>query len=137
MEGIMPSVDVNWWAVLAAAVINMVIGAIWYSPSGFGKSWMKVTGHKMGGGSPNTAYAVSTIGALLQAWILVHFVRYAGSTTFWKGAWTGFWLWLAFVGVVMATNIVFEGRDWKIWKINAGYFLVVLVINAGLLAAWR
>ena len=37
----MPSVDINWWAVLAAAVINMVIGAIWYSPSGFGKPWMK------------------------------------------------------------------------------------------------
>jgi len=36
-----------------------------------------------------------------------------------------------------AVNMVFEGRSWHLWKINAGYFLVVLLINGGLLAAWR
>ena len=40
-----PNVDVNYLAVLVAAIINMVIGSIWYSPSmGFGKSWMKYSG---------------------------------------------------------------------------------------------
>jgi len=77
------------------------------------------------------------VGALLQSWILVHFVQYAGSTTVKEGAITGFWLWLAFVAVVMAGAYVFEGRPFKLWKINAGYFLVVLVANGALLAAWR
>jgi hypothetical protein len=134
----MPSVDINWVAVVAAAVVNMVVGAIWYSKSAFGKEWAKLTGRKLedmsGGG---VGYGVATVGALIQAWILAHFVQYAGSTTFWNGLVTGFWLWLAFVAVTLAVGIVFENRSWHLWKINAGYFFIVLCINGGLLAAWR
>jgi hypothetical protein len=50
---------------------------------------------------------------------------------------TGFWLWLGFVAVTVAVSIVFERRSWMLWKINAGYFLLVLLINGGLLAILR
>ena len=43
----MPSVDINWLAIIAAVAINMVIGAIWYSPVMFAKDWAKLTGRKM------------------------------------------------------------------------------------------
>ncbi len=134
----MPEVDINIWAVLVAAVVSMVVGSFWYSKSLFGKEWANLVGRKLeamsGGG---TGYAVAGAGALLQAYILAHFVQYTGATTFWDGIITGFWLWLGFVAVVVAVNMVFEGRSWALWKINAGYFLVVLLINGGLLAAWR
>jgi len=132
----MPSVDINYWAVLVAAIINMTVGALWYSQLLFAKAWVKLIGkrHMQGG---QTGYLVSAVGALIQSWILVHFVEYAGSTTVWEGVVTGFWLWLAFVAVVMAGAYVFEGRSWKLWQINAGYFLIVLAANGGLLAAWR
>jgi hypothetical protein len=133
----MPSVEINWLAIVVAAFINMLVGAVWYSSAGFAKPWMKLTGHKMGEGSAGLGYGITAIGALVQAFILVHFVRYAGAITAVRGAEAGFWLWLGFVGVVMATNIVFEGRPWKLWAINAGYFLVILIINGALLAAWR
>lgn len=134
----MPSVEINWWALLAAALINMVIGAIWYSPGVFGKHWAKLTGHKTEGGAmANSGYAVSVIGALLQAFVLVHFVRYAGAISFWKGLETGFFLWLAFVLIVMAAMNAFEGRKWRLVQINSGYWLLVLAVNGGLLAAWR
>jgi hypothetical protein len=68
----MPSVDINWIAVIVAAVVNMVVGALWYSPQLFGKQWAKVLGKKVSDmGSANTGYAVTTIGALIQAWVLV------------------------------------------------------------------
>lgn len=134
----MPSVDISVWAVLVAAVVNMAVGSFWYSKGLFGKEWAKLVGRKLedmsGGG---TGYAVAAVGALVQAYILAHFVQYAGATTFWDGIVTGFWLWLGFVAVVTAVHLVFEGRSWALWKINAGYFLVILLINGGLLAAWR
>lgn len=134
----MPSVDVHWLAVIVAAVVNMVVGAVWYSKNLFGKEWSRLTGRKLedmsGGGA---SYGVAAVGALVQAWVLAHFVVYAGSGTFWEGLVTGFWLWLAFVAVVSAVHMAFEGRSWMLWKINAGYFLVVLLINGGLLAAWQ
>jgi hypothetical protein len=134
----MPSVDINYGAVLVAALVNMVVGALWYSKPLFAKEWAKLTGRKMedmGGGG--RGYGVAAIGALVQAWILAHFVAYAGSTTTVDGLVTGFWLWLGFVAVTSAVHLVFEGRSWNLWKINAGYFLVVLLINGALLAAWR
>jgi hypothetical protein len=134
----MPDVDINIWAVIVAAGVNMVVGTLWYSKRLFGKEWSKLIGRKLedmsGGGM---GYGVAVVGALLQAYILAHFVTYTGSTNFWEGLVTGFWLWLGFVAVVIATNLVFEGRSWALWKINAGYFLVALLVNGGLLAAWR
>ena len=134
----MPGVNINWWAVVVAAAINMAIGAAWYSPALFGKKWAHLLGKKVGDmGDANTGYMVAAVGALAQAWILAHFVTYAGDLTFWKGAVSGFWLWLGFVAIIMAGGLVFEGRPWKLWNINAGYYLLVLLINGGLLAAWR
>src|SRR3989344_1420959 len=119
----MPNVDINIWAVIVAAVVIMVVGSFWYSKSLFGKEWAKLVGRKLeemsGGGK---GYAVATAGALLQAYILAHFVQYAGATTFWDGIVTGFWLWLGFVAIVIAINVAFEGKSWVLWKINSGYF---------------
>jgi hypothetical protein len=69
--------------------------------------------------------------------VLAHFVAYAGSTTALQGAVTGFWIWLAFIAVTMAVGTVFAGRSWNLWKIDAGYFFVVLILQGALLAAWR
>ena len=36
--------DLNAWAILAATVAGMVIGAAWYSPLLFGKAWLTALG---------------------------------------------------------------------------------------------
>jgi hypothetical protein len=134
----MPSVEINWWAFLAATAISLVIGAIWYSPVLFGQQWAHLVGKKTGEmGDAATGYTVSVVAALVQTWVLVHLVRYAGAITAQKGAEVGFWIWLAFIALVMAMNVVFEGRSWHLWQINAVYFLVILLINGALLATWR
>ncbi|MBI3341870.1 DUF1761 domain-containing protein, partial [Candidatus Curtissbacteria bacterium] len=35
--------QINYMAVVAAAVVNMVLGFLWYGPL-FGKPWMKMMG---------------------------------------------------------------------------------------------
>ena len=39
----MPTVDINYLAVLIAALASYVLGALWYSPVLFGKLWMKLS----------------------------------------------------------------------------------------------
>ena len=135
----MPSVEINYWAVLVAVVINMVVGALWYSKGLFGSHWSKLTGIKLEDmrKQGNAGIAISVVTSLITAFILAHFVRYAGATSFSDGLVTGFWLWLVFIAAMLASSYVFEGRPWKLWTINAGYWLVVLLINGGLLASWR
>lgn len=144
----MPSVDINWWAILLAVAVNMAVGMAWYSKSFFGKEWMKLTGRKMEdmgkdkNGSANQSYMMTTVGALVQAYVLAHFVTYAAYfyptySNFSVGVLTGLWSWLAFVAVPQGTNTLFEGRRKKLWAINTGYFLVVLLVNGVILASWH
>src|SRR5690606_17158500 len=41
-RGMVP--EINWLAVLLAAVSSMVVGAIWYAKPVFGTRWMKLSG---------------------------------------------------------------------------------------------
>lgn len=135
----MPEVDINLLAVIVAAVVNMAVGAFWYSPTLFGKQWSRLSGRKLEDmkGDGNTGYAIAGVGALIQGYILAHFVQYTGAVDFVEGLTTGFWLWLGFTGITMAVNNVFSGQPWKLWQIDSGYFFVVLLLNGGLLAVWQ
>lgn len=134
----MPSVVINWWAILVAAGVNMVVGAIWYSPALFAKDWAKLVGRKMDEmGDGAKGYAWTTLGALVQTTILSFVIGWIGIGTAVEGAYVGFLLWLAFVAVPQGVNTIFAGGRKKLWAINTGYFLAVLVINGAILAAWR
>lgn len=134
----MPDADINYTAVLAAAVITMVVGSLWYSPALLGRAWSKAIGKKMenmkGGG---VSYVIAAVGSLLQAYVLAHFVDYTNANTFAEGATTALWIWAGFIAVTTAVHYAFEGRSLNLWRINVGYFLIVLLINGGLLAVWR
>ncbi len=34
----------NWWVLFVAALIPMIVGAIWYNPKVFGNLWMRTSG---------------------------------------------------------------------------------------------
>ncbi|MGZ6005360.1 MAG: DUF1761 domain-containing protein [Candidatus Saccharimonadales bacterium] len=134
----MPNAVINWWAVLVATGVNMVVGAVWYSPVLFAKDWAKLVGRKMNEmGDGASSYAITTAGAFVQGLILSYIVAWSNVTTAVKGAWLGLLIWLAFVAVTQGVNTIFAGGRKKLWAINTGYFLVVLVINGAILAVWR
>jgi hypothetical protein len=133
----MPIVSINFWAVLVAAAINMVVGSLWYSRMLFADRWMKsINKTKADLGQPGPAMGLAVIGALLMSYVLAHFVSYALAVTAVDGARTGFWVWAGFVLPVVTMITTFEkrGRDW--FLITASYYLVVLLVNGALLASW-
>jgi hypothetical protein len=71
----MPAVDLNWGAVLVAALVTMVLGSVWYSRMLFAKQWVKLTGRKledMRGSGAGPGYLVAAIGAFLMSFVLAH-----------------------------------------------------------------
>ena len=48
----------------------------------------------------------------------------------------GFWNWLGFVMPVTLGIVLWEGKSWKLFGINAGYYLVSLPIMGVILAMW-
>jgi hypothetical protein len=66
--------DINFLAVLVAALVPMIMGFIWYNPKVMGTAWMKETGltdEKMKGGNMAVIFGVS----FLLSFLLAFFVQ--------------------------------------------------------------
>lgn len=133
----MVDLNLNWWAVLFAAVVNMVLGTLWYSPVLFGKYWQKWVGKKTKDmGDPVKSYAITTVSALLQTFVLALLIHYVGAATASDGAAFGLLLWLGIAATTSISDYVFAGRPLPLWALNQGYYLVVLMANGAILAVW-
>jgi len=130
--------NVNVWAVIVAAVINMVVGALWYSPVLFSKPWQKLTGMKdMSKDGAGIGYAGTTLAALVQTFVLAVLTVSLNITSGWTGICLGLMVWAGFAATTSISDYLFSKRPIKLWILNQGYYVVVLAINGALLASWR
>jgi hypothetical protein len=123
--------------VLVAAVINMVVGALWYSQLLFAKPWIKLTGRKNMDDGAGISYAMTTVAALVQTFVLAVLMVSLNITNGWTGVCLGLMVWVGFAVTTSLSDYLFSGRSLKLWALNQGYYLVVLAINGALLASWR
>jgi hypothetical protein len=131
--------QINPWAVLAAALVNFVIGGLWYSPLLLGKAWMRANGFSdddLKKGSPAVIFGVSFVLCLLMAGNLAAFlgdpsvgIGFAVAAS--AAAGLG---WAAFGLAVVA---LFERRGAAYILINGGYLTVSFVAMGLILGAWR
>lgn len=137
-----PPVDVNWPAVLAATLVPMLVGSLWYGPL-FGKRWAKAMGwnpdepmtpERRAAGNRSMLLMVPV--AFLGAYVLAHFIDYSASVSWLDGMQCGFWVWLGFQLPMVVQGRVFEGKRNELLWINGGYQLVALLLQGGLLALW-
>ena len=136
-------VDINYLAVLVVAIVQFVLGALWYSPVLFAKPWMLAMGKtseqiKEESQEQNMVltYSLAFLTALIMAFVVAHVVNYSGATTIGTGIQAGFWMWLGFVVTTNLAAVLFEGRRVGLYVINVGYALVGLLIMGGVLAVW-
>jgi Protein of unknown function (DUF1761) len=133
----MQDVDLNWLAIIVAAIIPMVLGALWYSPILFADRWMQAvgrTGEELGDSA--LGYLLSAVGAFLSAYVLARIIKWAEVDDLGNGILVGLLVWVGFVATVLAVTTYFGGRPRMLWLINAGYQLVALVLMGALLGAW-
>jgi hypothetical protein len=136
-------VSVNYFAILLAAASSMLVGFFWYSPSFFGKPWMKLMGYtakSMEASKDNMSktYAITFLGSLVMAYVLAHSLIFASSYTkvsgFSGGLMAGFWSWAGFVLPVQVNDALFGAKPWLLVKINTGYQLVSLLLMGVILS---
>lgn len=131
-----PAVPINYVAVAAAVVLNMLLGFLWYGPL-FGKPWMKIMGinsdtiaksKKKGMGK---SLVLATLGSLVMVFVLAHSLVFASAYLHVSGPMAGvsagFWNWLGFIAPVALSSVIWEGKPWTLWFINAGYYLVAMI----------
>ena len=138
----MQEANINYIAVLVAAVVNMIIGALWYSPVLFGNLWVRLSGidkksiDKSKQKGMGKLYAATFISTFVMAFVLAHFIDYTESTTVSDGMQAGFWIWIGFFAPVMLGMVLWEGKPWKLYLLNVSYYLINLFVMATILALW-
>ncbi len=134
-------VQINYLAVLLAAISSMVVGSIWYMPAVFGDTWAKLAKIKLKdmGANPAKAYGLTFIASLLTAFVLAHMTYIAH--TFYTNSFlydavlTAFWLWLGFTGARILVHDLFENRPLKLTLLNSAHELATIVVMA-LVIGW-
>jgi Protein of unknown function (DUF1761) len=130
----------NHVAILVAAIANFVLEAGWYSAfystwvSGIGRTdeWLKQN-------SPNRAlqYLTAIVASAVAAAVISYAVQCPGPQTLLRGVAVGFWLWLGFVLTTWATEYIFEVRPFSLLAVNAGFWLVGMMLMGGIVGAWK
>ena len=130
---------INHWAVLACAVFNMILGAIWYSPALFYKAWKeenKLTDEQLKNANPAKMYAGGFLLAYLMSYNLAFFL--GDSATDWQwGTTSGFLAGFGWAAAIFTTIALFEQKSWKYIFINCGYIVIYFTVIGFILGIWR
>lgn len=123
-------IQVNWLAILLCGVTYEVVGALWYSPALFAKPWQKLTGVKMGGSAKDLPImmAYSFIASLIMAYVLAVVLKMMGGAGIANGLRGAFWTWLGFIATSMFINGIYQKKSYTLMAIDAGFFLVDLLL---------
>lgn len=136
----MPIVEINYLAVLVAAIASMVLGMIWYSV--FGKTWMALSGmteeklNEVKNKGMAKSYLIAFIAALVMSYVLAYIIGGLELNTVSGGLQAGFWVWLGFVATKSLGTVLWEGKSPKLYLFNNAYDLISLLVAGAILAVW-
>ena len=128
---------INYTAVFVAALAGFFVGWPWYMM--FGKSWAKALGMDPDNPPKPGPKPFIVLGFCLavMAYVLAGFIGHLGQgqVTFSNGVISGLFAWAGFVVTPMAVNYTFQGRPLVLTLIDAGHFLIVLIVM-GVIIGW-
>ena len=128
--------DLNWLAILAAAVSAFVLGGVWYGPL-FKATWCREAGVDPYGKPPHpgrvfgSAFVLALVAAIVFAWWLGP--APALDMALCKGMAAGAGIAATSFGI----NYAFAGRSLKLWLIDGGYHTLQFVVFGLVLGLWH
>lgn len=158
--------EMNYLAILVAAIVPLIIGLLWYSPKLFGSVWMReaeMTEAKMKKGNMAVIFGITLFLSFLLSFFLQQLTNHqtgaiqltGGDLEFAKPSFHQFMadygmafrtfrhgaLHGALAGVflffpVIAINGLFERKSWTYIFVNSGYWLVTLTIMGAIVCGW-
>jgi hypothetical protein len=135
---------INYLAILIAAVAGWLAGAAYYSA--LGKHWVTAQGSTMeafkarqaalkGTSAAWLPFALAFAANVVMAWVLAGMVGHLGSVTIRSAVISALFAWAGFVLTTSLINNAFSGRRYALTAIDAGHWLLVLVLM-GLVIGW-
>ena len=135
----MPFDEVNWIAVFVAAFAGYAIGAIWYMT--LAKPWMAAAGlteerikGENGKQSP-IPFVIAALANIVMATMLFGILDHVGEPTLWRGFVSALFIWIGFVATTLSVNYAYQMKPFRLTLIDAGHWLVNLLVQ-GMILGW-
>ena len=134
---------VNYWAVLASAVVSIIIGSIWYGPL-FGKMFISEMGFDKRTPEEQAAmkkgmtmlYVWQFIASVVMFYVLGVLTGKLGELNVQNGLMTAFWVWIGFVVPLALGNALWGGKM-KLFWLSIGNMLLTLLAAGAIFGLMR
>jgi hypothetical protein len=135
----MENLHINHLAVFLCAILNLMLGALWYSSRMFGSAWLhetNLTEEQLATSNPIKTYGLAFLFALLISYNLAFFLGDDQTTPLW-GATAGFLAGFGWSALMFAIIALFEQRSWKYILVHGGFMTVYFTLIGLILGSWR
>ncbi|MGV9774970.1 DUF1761 domain-containing protein [Streptosporangium sp. NPDC003464] len=132
--------EVNYLAIVAAAVASFVISSVWYAA--FGKQRAELlggadAGASAGGRPPAWKVLVELFRSLVVASVLAGLAARMGITDWTGAALLGSAAWIGFPFVLLTGSVIWDNAPWKLAAVHAGDWLVKLLVITVMVSVWH
>jgi Protein of unknown function (DUF1761) len=131
--------NLNYLAIFITTLITFGIGAVWYTAL-FGKVWQKETGltdKQIAEGSPAKTYGGSFVCFFLLNVFLAALFKDLQPKDWIAGAVTGFQIGILVNLATLSINYLYQYKSFKLWLIDGGYYVLLMVVGGAILAVWK
>jgi biotin transporter BioY len=132
-------INVNWLAVVSAAVAYWVLGWIWYAAL-FGKSWragLEQTGVKLQSGGMAAKMIGTFIADFVAALIMARLVGRIPVVDLAHGLRLGIGVGIGFSATALTIACLWESKPFKVWLIDASYHVLGCILLGAILSVWH
>ena len=128
--------EINWLAVAAVTILSFILGALWHSVL-FKKGWSEDSNsiyNSENHGNPAKIFGLAGLSHLIAVIALAMFIG-SHSTAF-DGLLKGFIISIVWVSTSIAVTYLFVGRTFRLFLIDAGFYVVFLSLAGLILGMW-
>ena len=135
--------EINFLAVGIAALVGIVIGAVWFGPKTFFPLWWKFLGknpaEQPGTNNMAVIFGSTFIAAIVQAFVMAIFIGLAeqatGAMSTFTGLAIGSLVGVGFAATASLSHHLFGGFAIKAWILEAGQDIVSLAAMGAIIAS--
>jgi hypothetical protein len=133
--------QINWLAVLVAAIAYFMLGALWYSKTLFGTKWGAAVGIDMNDPDKGKGMGKMMAGTFLLIIVtcigIALLVNRIDLFSFASGLKLGLITGICFATTAVSISFIYESRSAALYFIDCGYHLAGHLIAAIILVLWR
>ena len=128
--------EINWLAVAVITVFSFMLGAFWHSVL-FNKAWKEDSNSAYNSenrGNPGILFGLTAVSHLIAVIALALLIGHNSTAV--CGLLYGLTVSIAWVSTSIGVTYLFVGRSFRLFLIDAGFYVVFYTIAGLILAIW-